>query len=135
MIVILWLDSSDNTLRFDVVGAFTGTQNWTQMTGSYAAPDSAVIAKFILYTDVDPDGSGASWFDDLSFTLTQQQNLPPVLGQINDITVNEGATVVFNPTASDADGDTLTFSYSGWMTSSSYTTSYTDAGTHTVTVF
>ena len=50
------------------------------------------------------------------------------------IVVNEGATITLNPTASDADGDKLTFSYSGWMTSSSYTTDYSDAGTHTVTV-
>ena len=44
------------------------------------------------------------------------------------------STVAFSPTASDADGDTLTFSYSGWMTSSSYTTNNMDSGVHTVTV-
>jgi len=58
----------------------------------------------------------------------------PVLDPITGITVNEGDTVTFSPTATDEDGDTLTFSYSGWMSSSSYTASYTDAGTHTVTV-
>ncbi|MCP5005076.1 MAG: hypothetical protein GY941_14250 [Planctomycetes bacterium] len=61
-------------------------------------------------------------------------NCLPVLNHIADITVNEGDTISFNPTANDPDGDTLTFSYSGWMSSSNYTTSYFDEGVHTVTV-
>jgi hypothetical protein len=61
-------------------------------------------------------------------------NRAPVLDPIADITVNEGETVTFSPTANDPDGDTLTITYTGWMTSSSYTTNYADAGVHTVTV-
>lgn len=61
-------------------------------------------------------------------------NTPPVLDAIADITVTEGETVVFNPTATDTDLDSLTFSYSGWMTSNSYTTTAGDAGTHVVAV-
>ena len=61
-------------------------------------------------------------------------NLPPVLNPISDISVNEGDTVTLNPTATDPDGDALTYTYSGWMTSASYTTNYNDAGVHTVTV-
>ena len=132
---IQWLDSSGNRLQIDIIGGFTtGTQNWSQMTGSYAAPDSAVIARFTLYTGPDPDGSGASWFDDLSFTLYGQQNLAPVLDPIADITVDAGDTITLNPTATDPNGDNLLFSYSGWMTSNIYTTNYLDVGTHTVTV-
>lgn len=48
--------------------------------------------------------------------------------------VNLGDSIVFNPTATDPDGDILAFSYSGWMDSSDYVTRYGDAGTHTVTV-
>ncbi|MCP4253856.1 MAG: fibronectin type III domain-containing protein [Candidatus Scalindua sp.] len=61
-------------------------------------------------------------------------NQTPVLSTISPVTVNEGGTVTFSPTASEADEDALTFSYSGWITSNSYTTNYTDAGVHTVTV-
>jgi hypothetical protein len=57
-----------------------------------------------------------------------------VLGPITDITVNEGDTITLSPTATDPNGDTLSFSYTGWMSSSSYTTNYIDVGTHTVTV-
>ena len=39
-----------------------------------------------------------------------------------------------NPIVSDADGDNFTISYSGWMTSSEYTTTYDDAGSYTVVI-
>ncbi|KHE90274.1 MAG: fibronectin type III domain-containing protein [Candidatus Scalindua rubra] len=58
----------------------------------------------------------------------------PLLGYINDVTVNEGETVFINPMGTDPDDDVLTFSYSGWMTSDTYKTNYTDAGVYTVTV-
>ncbi|MDI6794993.1 MAG: Ig-like domain-containing protein, partial [bacterium] len=61
-------------------------------------------------------------------------NRPPVLDPIADIRVNEGEIVTITPTASDLDGDTLTFSYSAWMSTDTYTTNYNDAGAHTVIV-
>ncbi|MCP4254348.1 MAG: fibronectin type III domain-containing protein [Candidatus Scalindua sp.] len=48
--------------------------------------------------------------------------------------VHLGSAVTINPTASDPDGDTLSFSYSDWMSSSNYVTRLGDAGTHAVTV-
>ena len=57
-----------------------------------------------------------------------------MLDTIANITVSEGVTITLSPTATDPDGDALTYTYSGWMTSASYTTDYNDAGTHTVTV-
>ena len=54
-------------------------------------------------------------------------NVPPALNTIADIMVNEGETVILNPTATDLDSDVLTFSYAGWMTSDTYTTNYLDA--------
>ncbi len=70
---------------------------------------------------------------DVSITVNNV-NVAPLLDPIADITVNETETVTLNPTASDLDGDPLTYSYSGWMTTGSYTTTYQDAGTYTVTV-
>ncbi|NOZ80083.1 MAG: hypothetical protein GXP63_00280 [DPANN group archaeon] len=61
-------------------------------------------------------------------------NNPPVISGLEDMTVKEGDTIVLQPTVSDADGDQVSISYSGWMTSSTYTTTYDDAGTHSVTV-
>lgn len=61
-------------------------------------------------------------------------NEDPVLETLSDITVDEGDTVKIRPKATDADGDELTFSYSGWMRSDTYTTDYDDSGSHKVTV-
>ncbi len=48
--------------------------------------------------------------------------------------VHLGTAVIIDPSATDPDGDTISFSYSDWMSSSNYTTSLGDAGTHSVTV-
>ncbi len=61
-------------------------------------------------------------------------NRSPVLDPISDFTVSEGDTITISPTATDLDGDTLAYTYSGWMSTASYTTNNEDAGTHTVTV-
>ncbi len=66
--------------------------------------------------------------------VVESTNKPPVLKLIADITLNEGKTVIFKPVATDPDGDKVTITYSGWMTKSTYTTNYDDAGTHIVTV-
>jgi hypothetical protein len=61
-------------------------------------------------------------------------NTAPVLTIDNTLTVNEGETITLNPEVSDPDNDDVKVSYSGWMTSSSYTTTYEDAGEYTVIV-
>ncbi|MDR4497252.1 MAG: fibronectin type III domain-containing protein, partial [Candidatus Scalindua sp.] len=79
--------------------------------------------------------SDGSLTDSKNVTITViNANRAPVLNPIANIVVNEGDTVILNPTATDPDGNALTFTYSGWMSSKSYTTSYNDAGVHTVTV-
>ncbi len=63
------------------------------------------------------------------------KNRPPVISLKSDtVTVNEGETVVLNPEVTDPDGDNVTVSYSGWMTSNTKKTDYNSAGTYTVTI-
>lgn len=66
--------------------------------------------------------------------IVKKFNHPPVLERIDDITVEEGGTVILNPEYSDVDGQELTVAYSGWMDSGEYTTTYDDAGEYVVTV-
>lgn len=66
--------------------------------------------------------------------LVKSKNRVPVIEDIADITTFEGETVTFNPVVSDADNDNIVITYSGWMTSSSYTATYKDAGVYTVTI-
>jgi hypothetical protein len=61
-------------------------------------------------------------------------NKAPVMETIPDMTVNEGDTVSFSPKVVDPEGDKVTITYSGWMTTSSYRTKFTDAGAHAVTI-
>ncbi|MBI5398526.1 hypothetical protein HZB03_03610, partial [Candidatus Woesearchaeota archaeon] len=61
-------------------------------------------------------------------------NRAPTLKLTADVTVNEGETVTLKPVTSDSDGDKVTVSYSGWMTTASKKTGYDDAGTYEVTV-
>ncbi len=69
----------------------------------------------------------------VSFTVTPANN-PPVIENFGDITVNEGETIVFNPTVTDPDGDEVSYFYSGYMTSNTRETTYGDAGEYRVTL-
>ncbi len=93
-----------------------------------------IYDKALSVTVVDDLYNNPPVLDTIPDTTPENINRAPVLDTIKNIVVNEGVTIAFNPTASDADGDNLTFSYSGWITSNSYTTNYTDAGNHTLTV-
>ncbi|RMF05616.1 PKD domain-containing protein [Candidatus Woesearchaeota archaeon] len=66
--------------------------------------------------------------------VVKEKNHPPVIEELAPIEVNEGETVRIEPVVSDPDGDDVELSFSGWMTSSEYTTTYDDAGEYTVTV-
>ena len=61
-------------------------------------------------------------------------NRAPELQVPEEVTVTETETVTLGATATDPDGDQVTISYAGWMTSDSKETGYDDAGEYTVTV-
>ncbi len=70
-----------------------------------------------------------------SFVITvNAANNAPVIEPIAPIVVDEGDTVTLSPEVVDPDGDDVTITYSGWMTSAEYTTNYDDAGDHIVTI-
>jgi len=83
-------------------------------------------------TVVVSDGENSVNVDVLIEVLSVNED--PVLNELSDIIVNEGETVKISPSATDADGDKLTFKYSGWMTSDTYKTGYDDSGKYSVTV-
>ncbi len=63
------------------------------------------------------------------------KNQLPVLQIANkQINVKEGEMVTINVQASDADGDKVTISFSGWMSGPAKQTGYSDAGTHEVVI-
>lgn len=52
----------------------------------------------------------------------------------NEITVNEGETVIIVPHIRSEEGREVTITYTGWMDASEKQTTYNDAGTYTVVV-
>jgi hypothetical protein len=67
--------------------------------------------------------------------IVESLNKAPVIDlALPTINVEEGETVVIEATITDEENDELTITYSGWITSNTYTTDYDDAGTHTVTI-
>ena len=61
-------------------------------------------------SDGDFDGDGLT--NQQEYITDTMGNQAPVLNTIANITTNEGATITINPTATDANGDTLTYTYS-----------------------
>lgn len=66
--------------------------------------------------------------------VVEPVNNKPVLQFIPNVEVDEGETVTLNPRATDADGDRLTYTYSGWMSTNTKQTDYRDSGVHKVMV-
>lgn len=62
-------------------------------------------------------------------------NKPPVIKlEKKELFVKEGETVVLKFEASDPENSNVSVSISGWMSQQSYTTTYSDAGTHKVKI-
>lgn len=70
-----------------------------------------------------------------SFLLTVESlNKAPII-QVGDlVTIDEGKTVTLSPVITDPEGDELAITYSGWMNTNTYTTTYEDSGAHLVTI-
>lgn len=66
--------------------------------------------------------------------IVEPENNKPVLQFIPDINVKEGQTVEIAASATDKDGQKLTYTFSGWMTSSTKEVGYNEEGEHTVVV-
>ncbi|MCP4255409.1 MAG: DUF5011 domain-containing protein [Candidatus Scalindua sp.] len=128
-----WLDTDS-----DGIGNNTDTDDdndgmsdtWEIANGLDPLDDGSVDINNGADGNIDGDG-----FTNMQEFITGTiGNVAPVLNAIADITTNEGATITISPTATDPNGDTLTYTYTGWMTSNSYTTDYSDAGAQVVTV-
>jgi hypothetical protein len=114
-------DKDDITLSFD--GIVDETGKWETEIGDEGSYEVTITAD---------DGN-----DKTSKTveiIVEALNRPPVIQRLPDIDVKEGETVFIRPTIIDPDGDEFTVSYSGWMTSNKYTTSFDDEGTYNVIV-
>lgn len=77
---------------------------------------------------------GKSEVEQKILLIIEGENKPPTLYDFENINVAEGEMIQIIPKANDPDGDKLTFTYEGWISSDTYKTSFNDAGIHLVTV-
>ena len=117
-------DPDGNTLSFSVqnkpawatfsiaTGGLAGTPNTTQ-TGTYSAITISVS-----------DGKASTALAPFAISVTAPSNHAPTISGIPATSVNSGSAYSFQPTAADADNDTLTFSIQNkpvWATFSTAT--------------
>jgi hypothetical protein len=62
------------------------------------------------------------------------RNKPPVIEIADTLDFNEGDMIVLNPQITDPENATVFVTYSGWMNSKMYQTTYGDAGEHKETI-
>jgi len=66
--------------------------------------------------------------------IVNSMNKPPVMEELDDVAVKEGETVNLDLDAEDPEGEPVTVTYSGWMSSSTKKTGFDDSGNHEVII-
>lgn len=116
-------DAEGDTISFTYTSPLDADGEWQTEIGD---------AGEYMVTVTASDGK-ASVSRDMKIVILSSNN-PPVIEEIEDITIPEGDTISFSPVVSDPEGDDVTISYSGFMSSATYTTTFDDAGEYFVTI-
>jgi hypothetical protein len=111
----------------DVVFTFTAPLN---ENGEWQTTENDVGEYIVNITATNPVGSVTKQLK----IIIVSDNMPPVISNLNPITVYAGETITLNPIVSDPDGDDVTITYSGFMSESVKQTTENDIGEHQVTV-
>lgn len=62
------------------------------------------------------------------------KNKPPMIELEEPVTAQEGTTFTIQPTVTDLEGDEVTITYSGWMTSATREIGYDESGNHKIVI-
>jgi len=89
--------------------------------------DKFTVLSKTVYIQFAAASNGKNILHNVIITV-KDVNRPPVIEDLQPITVNEGDTIKIAPSAYDLDGDKVTWSYSGFMASDNYKTKFGDAG-------
>jgi hypothetical protein len=118
-------DPDGDTLTFTILGrpdwaSFNGDTG--QLSGTPQSGDAGTYAGIIISVS---DGEFTESLAEFAVTVTQTSpvNNPPTIGGSPSTLVEEGSNYSFTPSASDPDGDALTFSITGKPAWASFNTS------------
>ena len=59
------------------LGPLAGTQPWTRLARTVAAPNGTVVARVKLVVAAEPDNGGTAWFDDVELAAAVADATPP----------------------------------------------------------
>ncbi|HEX6827988.1 MAG TPA: putative Ig domain-containing protein [Burkholderiales bacterium] len=130
-------DPDGDTMTFSATGLPAGATLTPQGVFSWTPTAAGNSTVTITVTD----SGGATDSETITITVGNV-NRPPVLNPIGSKTVGENQLLTFTATASDPDGDTLTFSATGLPAGAtltpqgvfSWTPTFAQAGSYTVTI-
>lgn len=109
-------DPDGDTLKLEYSEPFDKNGVWKTQIGDAGTYPVSIVASDGTLTTKE------------TFTLTVKMlNTAPVMKTLQNITVDEGEVVTLKPDVADREDDTVSITYTGWMKSASYTTTYDDA--------
>ncbi len=117
------VDPDGDQITFTYSSPFNSSGEWQTKEGDEGEYSISVIAS---------DGISETQ-QDVMIVVTALNNAP-VIGNFEDIKIDEGDLIQLNPTVTDADGDSVSIEYSGFMDSNEYQTTFNDAGDYKVTL-
>jgi len=145
-VVLNWEASSDSQSSISHYNVYRdSTRAGIAATTSYTDTEVSSGSQYGYYvTAVDTAGNQSAASEICSVTIpdgdTPTDNQPPILATIGNKATNEAQALSFSVSASDADGDTLTYSAGGLPSGASFssqsfnwTPSYDQSGSHEVT--
>jgi hypothetical protein len=112
-------DADNNTLGFSIQNRPTWA-TFSSVTGQLIGTPSATnVGTYSNIVISVSDGRATTALAPFAITVANAPNRAPTIGGTPSTSVNAGSAFAFRPTASDADGDTLTFAISNrpaWAT-------------------
>jgi len=117
------VDPDGDLITYTFTSPLNGSGEWQTKVGD---------AGQYLVTITASDGVNVVTQDVL--VVVNRQNSAPTIELNEPVKTKEGQTLTLEPDVKDADGDEITVTFSGWMTSNSREVGYNDSGNHRVTI-
>ena len=139
--IVVWQDNRNDPNHYDIYGYNISADQEFPLIKNFAASqvEPVINDKYITWKSIAANGN----YELFVAILPQgQPNRPPVFSSVPDQTVNEGQVLTFTVSATDPDGDSLTYSASNLPSGASFnpgnqifswTPNFTQAGIYSVT--